>query len=69
MENLLINNKMKPKSIIIDGELHDKFKLLCKGKCMKIGRVIEDLIKLYLHSPKNTQKIIDDYKEKYPNEQ
>jgi hypothetical protein len=51
-----------PKSIIIDGDLHNKFKKLCKGKNMKIGGVIEDLIKLYLDSPDDIQKIIDEYK-------
>ena len=55
---------IKPKSVIIDGELHGKFKLLCKGKSLKIGGVIEDLIRLYLNDPKRTQKQIDDFKEK-----
>lgn len=58
-------NERKPKSIIIEGDLHNKFKLLCKGKSMKIGAVIEDLIKLYLDNPKNIQKMIDDIKEKH----
>jgi hypothetical protein len=53
----------KPKSIIIDGELHNKFKILCKSKCMKIGGVIEDLIKLYLVYPKETQQMVDKIKE------
>lgn len=58
---------MKPKSIIIDGNVHNKFKLLCKGKSMKIGGVIEDLIKLYLKNPKNIQKLIDENKESHEN--
>jgi len=66
MKDLLIFNETKPKSIIIEGDLHNKFKLLCKGKCMKIGAVIEDLIKLYLDNPKIIQKMIDDLKEKHP---
>jgi hypothetical protein len=53
----------KPKSIIIDGGLHNRFKVLCKGKSMKIGGVIEDLIRLYLRDPKETQKKIDELKE------
>ena len=53
----------KPKSIIIDGGLHNRFKVLCKGKSMKIGGVIEDLIKLYLRDPKDIQKKIDELKE------
>jgi hypothetical protein len=58
-----INEETKPKSIIIDGKLHSQFKMLCKGKSMKIGGVIEDLIKLYLRYPKETQKKIDELKE------
>ena len=57
------NNETKPKSIIIDGELHNRFKTLCKGKSMKIGGIIEDLIRLYLRYPKETQKQIDEIKE------
>lgn len=60
MEN---NKETKPKSIIIDGKLHNRFKMLCKGKSMKIGGVIEDLIKLYLIYPKETQQMIDKIKE------
>lgn len=57
----------KLKSIIIEGNLHNKFKLFCKGKSMKIGGVIEDLIQLYLNNPKDIQKMIDEYKEKHTN--
>ena len=52
----------KPKSVIIDGDLHGKFKLLCRGKSLKIGGVIEDLIFLYLTEPKKTQEMIEDVK-------
>jgi len=58
-----INEETKPKSIIIDGKLHSQFKMLCKGKSMKIGGVIENLIRLYLRYPKETQKQIDEIKE------
>lgn len=58
---------VKPKSIIIEGELHNRFKLKCKGKSMKIGGVIEDLIELYLDNPKVIQKMIDEIKEKRQN--
>ena len=58
-----INEETKPKSIIIDGKLHNRFKMLCKGKSMKIGGVIEDLIRVYLKNPKDVQKIIDTMKE------
>ncbi len=64
MEKILSVNGAKPKSIIIDGNLHNRFKLLCKGKSMKIGGVIEDLIELYLEKPKDMQKLIDDVKDK-----
>jgi hypothetical protein len=40
---------------------------LCKGKSMKIGAVIEDLIQLYLNNPKGIQKMIDEFKEKHTN--
>lgn len=63
MDKTIGVNGTKPKSIIIDGSLHNNFKLLCKGKSMKIGGVIEDLIKLYLNDPKNLQKMIDEIKE------
>ncbi len=56
---------VKPKSIIIDGNLHNRFKVLCKGKSLKIGGVIEDLIKVYLDNPKEVQEMINDYKEKH----
>ena len=63
MEDLITINRTKSKSIIIDGDLHYKFKILCKGKSLKIGGVIEDLIKFYLNNPKDVQKKIDEEKE------
>ena len=63
MKDLLTLSDTKPKSIIINGELHNRFKLLCKGKNMKIGGVIEDLIQLYLNNPRELQKMIDENKE------
>lgn len=66
MKDLSIN-ETKPKSIIIEGDLHSRFKLLCRGKSMKIGAVIEDLIGLYLENPKLVQKMIDELKEKHSN--
>ena len=62
-----VNSVIKPNSVIIDGNLHYKFKMLCKGKSMKIGAVIEDLIGLYLSDPRKVQKEIDELKEKQPN--
>lgn len=63
MKEEITNLETKPKSIIIDGNLHYRFKIFCKGKSMKIGGVIEDLINLYLKHPKETQKLIDESKE------
>ena len=64
MNKAVLTEETKPKSIIIDGELHNKFKILCKGKSMKIGGVIEDLIKLYLLDPKKIQLMIEESKER-----
>jgi len=66
MDNkVLTMAKTKSKSVIIDGEVHGRFKLYCKGKSLKIGGVIEDLINLYLEKPKELQKLIDELKERY----
>lgn len=48
------------KSIIIDEELHNKFKLFCKGKNLKIGGMIENMIKAYLKESKMFDKLIDE---------
>lgn len=64
MEKALTMAKTKSKSVIIDGDLHGKFKTFCRGKSLKIGGVIEDLIKLYLDDPKTVRRMIDDYKDK-----
>ncbi len=50
MENVLTITNTKSKSVIINGDVHGKFKIFCKGKSLKIGGVIEDLIRLYLHA-------------------
>jgi len=63
MKNIDTGVITKPKSVIIDGELHGRFKLLCKGKSLKIGGVIEDLISLYLDDPKKIQVLIEQSKE------
>ena len=63
MKDSLTVNITKPKSVIINGDLHSDFKMLCKGKSMKIGGLIEDLIGLYLANPKGIQKMIDENKE------
>ena len=56
--------EIKSKSIIVDGNLHNRFKIMCKGKSLKIGGVVEDLMKIYLSSSKVIQKMIDELKEK-----
>jgi len=63
MKDLLTLSETKPKSVIIDGNLHNRFKVHCKGKSMKIGGVIEDLIRLYLKDPKRIQVQIEETKE------
>jgi hypothetical protein len=63
MKELLTNNGIKPKSIIIDGELHNEFKALCKNKSLKIGGVIEGLIRLYLRNPKKIEVMIEELKD------
>lgn len=63
MKEILTLNETKPKSVIIEGGLHQRFKTLCKGKSLKIGGVIEDLITLYLHNPKQIQILIEESKE------
>lgn len=63
MKEILTLNETKPKSVIIEGNLHSKFKMLCKGKSLKIGGVIEDLITLYLDNPKRIQTLIEEAKE------
>ena len=59
----MANDVIKPKSIIINGLLHKKFKNFCMGKSIKIGGIVEDLINLYLKRPKDIQILIDDNKE------
>lgn len=63
MNETFKNNGIKPKSIIVNGDLHYHFKVYCKGKSMKIGGVIEDLMTLYLSDSKNLQTMIDEMKE------
>jgi len=63
MKDIQELNETKPKSVIIDGNLHNRFKMLCKGKSMKIGGVIEDLIRFYLSNPKKIQTMIEESKD------
>lgn len=51
------------KSVIIDGDVHAQLKMLCAGKNLKMGGVIENLIRLYLKDYKNVQKQIDNLNE------
>jgi len=64
MEKILTMAKTKSKSVIIDGDLHYDFKMFCKGKSLKIGAVIENLIKIYLDDPKTLRGMIEDYDDK-----
>ena len=63
MEDLEVLSEVKSKSIIIDGDLHGKLKKLCKGKNLKIGAVVQDLIVLYVTNPPSIQKLIDEVKD------
>ena len=54
----------KSKSIIVDGDLHNRLKKFCRSKGLKIGSLIENLIKMYLNDPQLTQKNIDELKDK-----
>jgi hypothetical protein len=51
------------KSVIIDGDVHLQLKSLCAGKNLKMGGVIENLIRLYLKDYKTVQKMIDNLNE------
>ena len=53
MENL------KSKSIIIEGTLHNEFKNFCRGKNLKIGGVVEKLIKGYMSNYYDINKLIE----------
>jgi hypothetical protein len=64
MKEIIVMNNVKPKSVIINGDTHYKLKMHCKGKSMKIGGVVEDLIDLYLTNPREMQKLIDNNKSK-----
>ena len=63
MENAITMNEVKSKSVIINGNVHFDFKKFCKGKSLKLGGVIEDLIILYLDNPQSIQKLIDEVKD------
>ncbi len=54
----------KFKSVIVNSDVHYKFKMFCKGKNLKIGAVIEDLMRLYLLEPHKLQDMVDIMKEK-----
>ena len=60
MENKITEGSSK--SIIINGDTHNRLKIFCKSRGLKIGAVVEDLIKLYLSDIKSIQKLIDDKK-------
>lgn len=61
MENLIVMSNVKPKSVIIDGEIHAQFKEYCNSKNLKIGKVVERLIEAYLSDNSGEiQKIIDE---------
>jgi len=54
----------KSKSIIIDGNLHQRLKVFCRGRNMKIGGVVEELVTLYLYNPKQIHEMIENFNDK-----
>ena len=54
-----IMEEIKSKSVIIKGDLHLKLKNYCKGRSLKIGGVIQDLITAFLKYPREIQELID----------
>ncbi|MFW6219288.1 MAG: hypothetical protein ACOC33_00340 [bacterium] len=50
------NKNIKPKSIIISGEHHLRLKKYCRGKALKIGALIENLIDDFLNDKKTLKK-------------
>lgn len=58
-----VTKKSTSKSVIIDGQLHAQMKKYCTGTKRKIGGVIENLIRLYLANPKETENLIDNLKD------
>lgn len=60
----VMGDENKSKSIIVNGDLHNRLKKFCRNKGLKIGSLIEDLINLYLTNPKIIQKNIDELKDK-----
>ena len=65
MENVLDMAKIKSKSVIIDGDVHGRFKEHCKNRSLKIGGIIENLIELYLDDPQEIQKLINESKRNF----
>ena len=65
MENVLDMAKVKSKSVIIDGDVHGRFKEHCKNRSLKIGGIIENLIELYLEDPQEIQKLINNTKKDF----
>jgi hypothetical protein len=53
-------DKKLSSSIIVDGDIHNDFKIFCKGKNLKIGGIVEKLISLYMKKYKELEKMIDE---------
>jgi len=53
-------NQTKPKSVIINGDLHQQLKNHCKERSLKIGSIIQELIRLYLYKPKQLRDMIEE---------
>ena len=59
----MIMHKSKKHLYIEYRMVHNQLKKFCRSKGLKIGSLIEDLIRLYLNNPKVVQKNIDEIKE------
>lgn len=53
------NNELKNKSIIIDGDLHKDLKMYCAARNIKIGGIVNNIIKAYIKYPKEINKLIE----------
>ncbi len=48
------------KSILINKELHERFKVFCRGKNLKIGGKVESLVAAYIKDNKKMDKLINE---------
>lgn len=49
----------KPKSVIISRDIHNEFKNFCRGKNLKIGGVVENLMRYYIDNYSEITKLLE----------